>query len=176
MHNPAYNRTEAMEKHRELLIKKRKHLDGLIELIERRIKWDDSISFKEFDATEIKRCREQYADEVKERWGATDAYAQSKKKTHRYSKEDWKSISDTEQGIFNEFAALRGGDPAGKEAADLVRRWQQHISDNYYTCTNEILAGLGEMYVGDQRFTQSIDKSGEGTAEFMSMAIAAYCK
>lgn len=74
------------------------------------------------------------------------------------------------------FAALRGQDPAGEAAQALVRKWQDFITANYYTCTKEILAGLGQMYTADERFTRNIDKQGEGTAELMARAIEAYCR
>jgi hypothetical protein len=57
-----------------------------------------------------------------------------------------------------------------------VKSWQQCITDNLYPCTDEILAGLGQMYVCDERFTANLDKYGEGTAKLMSDAIKIYCK
>jgi hypothetical protein len=57
-----------------------------------------------------------------------------------------------------------------------VKKLQDHITGNYYLCTNEILAGLGQMYVGDERFKANIDKNGDGTAEFVSQAIENHIK
>ena len=68
-----------------------------------------------------------------------------------------------------------GNTPESDSAQALVRKWQNYITENYYTCTKEILSGLGMMYVGDERFKANIDKCGEGTAEFMSKAIEFYC-
>ena len=80
--------------------------------------------------------------------------------------------------IFAEFAACKanGVSAASVEAQALVAKLQTHITENYYTCTDEILAGLGKMYVSDERFTKNIDKYGDGTAEFASEAIASYCE
>ena len=80
--------------------------------------------------------------------------------------------------IFAEFAACKasGASADSAEAQALVAKLQVHITENYYTCTDEILAGLGKMYVADERFKKSIDKSGEGTAEFASETIAEYVK
>ena len=58
----------------------------------------------------------------------------------------------------------------------MVKKWQNFITENYYSCTEEILAGLGEMYVADERFRENIDRHGDGTAQFMGDAITAYCK
>ena len=80
--------------------------------------------------------------------------------------------------IFREFAecANAGETPEGSRAAGLVERWRNHITENYYECTLEILEGLGKMYVEDGRFKENIDQFGEHTAEFMSRAIESYCK
>ena len=76
---------------------------------------------------------------------------------------------------MDEFAALRSSDPAAEEAQALAARWQQYITDNFYTCTKEILRGLGQMYVCDERFKANIDSHGEGTAEFMAKVLEIYC-
>lgn len=62
------------------------------------------------------------------------------------------------------------------ESQALVAKLHAHITENYYTCTDEILAGLGKMYIADERFKKNIDKYGEGTAEFAFEAIAAFCR
>ena len=80
--------------------------------------------------------------------------------------------------IFAEFAACKesGASADSAEAQALVAKLQAHITDNYYTCTDEILAGLGKMYVADERFKKNIDKYGEGTAAFVADAIEVYCR
>lgn len=111
--------------------------------------------------------KQQYAQEARERWGSTDAWKQSQGKT---------PDAGQMEEIFRGFAALREQGPAHSDTQAQVRRWQQFISDNLYTCTDEILAGLGQMYVCDGRFQANLDKYGEGTARLMSDAIAIYCK
>ena len=80
--------------------------------------------------------------------------------------------------IFAEFAVCKqsGAEADSNEAQALVAKLQAHITENYYTCTDEILADLGKMYVADERFKKSIDKYGEGTAAFTSEAIAVFCR
>ena len=80
--------------------------------------------------------------------------------------------------IMVEFAAcMKGGEtPNSAEAQGLVKRLQSHITENYYNCTNEILAGLGQMYVADERFKSNIDKHADGTAAFICEAIKIYCR
>ena len=119
-----------------------------------------------------------YKTEVCERYGNTSAYREHEQKTKNYTKEKWAEANDGMMAIFAEFAECKknGASADSAEAQALVAKLQAHITENYYTCTDEILAGLGKMYVADERFKKNIDKYGEGTAEFASDAIEAYCK
>ena len=118
--------------------------------------------------------KKQYEVEARERWGGTEAYREYDKKTNGYTKEKWAEANDGLIAIFAEFATCKanGATPESVEAQALVSKLQNHITDNYYTCTDEILAGLGKMYVADERFTKNIDTYGDGTAEFAAKAIA----
>ena len=117
-----------------------------------------------------------YKTEARSRWGATDAYREHEQKTKNYTKEKWAETNDGMMAIFAEFAACRasGASADSDEALALVAKLQSYITENYYTCTDEILAGLGKMYVCDERFKNNIDKYGEGTAKFASEAIDYY--
>jgi hypothetical protein len=119
-----------------------------------------------------------YENEARERWGNTAAYREHEQKTKNYTKEDWAEANDGLMAIFAEFAMCKnnGASADSAEVQELVAKLQAHITDNYYTCTDEILAGLGEMYVADERFQNNIDKYGEGTADFVSKAIEIYCE
>ena len=117
-----------------------------------------------------------YETEARSRWGNTDAYREHERKTKNYTKEKWTEANDGMMAIFAEFAACKG---SGKNADSddvqaLVAKLRAHITANYYTCTDEILAGLGQMYVADERFKKNIDKYGEGTAEFAAEGIRIY--
>ena len=118
-----------------------------------------------------------YETEARTRWGNTDAYREHEQKTKNYTKEKWAEANDGLMAIFAEFATCKasGVTPSSAEAQALVSKLQAHITAHYYTCTNEILAGLGKMYVCDERFKKNIDKNGNGTAEFAAEAIAVYC-
>ena len=93
-----------------------------------------------------------------------------------YDDERLKQISGEGEGILREFGEMRHLPPESQEAQALVKRWQDYITANHYRCTMEILSCLGQMYVGDERFAESIDQNGEGTAAFLSAAIEIYCK
>ena len=113
-----------------------------------------------------------YENEVKQRWGETDAYKEYEQKSIT------QSVNDGLMTVLAKFAeCMKAGNTAdSEEAQDLVQELQNYITANYYTCTNEILAGLGQMYVADERFKNNIDKHTPGTATFVSAAIAIYCQ
>ena len=117
-----------------------------------------------------------YSAEARERYGGTAAYREHEQKTKNYTKEKWAEANDGLMAIFAEFAACKasGSSADSAEAQALVAKLQTHITANYYTCTDEILAGLGKMYVADERFKKNIDKYGEGTAEFAAEGIRIY--
>ena len=121
---------------------------------------------------------ENYKTESRSRWGNTDAYREHEQKTKNYTKEKWAEANDGLIAIFAEFAACKasGASADSNEAQLIVAQLQAHITANYYTCTDEILTGLGKMYVADERFKKNIDKYGEGTATFVSESIASYTK
>ena len=119
---------------------------------------------------------DKYTPEVRERWGDTEAYREHEKKTKGYTKEKWAEANDGLMAIFAELAICKtnGASADSAEVQALVDKLQAHITANYYTCTDEILAGLGKMYVADERFKKNIDKYGEGTAEFAAEGIRIY--
>ena len=127
-----------------------------------------------FDNSEF----EAYKAEAREKWGKTDAYKEHSDRTGNYSKEKWNALSLEMDRIMAQFGLCmkNGESPASAQAQDLVKALQEHITGNYYHCTNEILAGLGQMYVADERFKGNIDKHGDGTAAFICEAIKAYCR
>ena len=117
-----------------------------------------------------------YETEVRSCWGNTDAYREHEQKTKNYTKEKWAEANDGLMAIFAEFAVCKnnGTSAASAEAQALVAKLQAHITANYYTCTDEILSGLGKMYVADERFKENIDQYGDGTAEFAAEGIRIY--
>ncbi len=124
--------------------------------------------FGEFDPDE-------YAEEVDQRWGETEAFEESARRTSTYTKNDWQAIQNEASDIYRQFVSLMEADvsPASDEARVAVEAHRAHISRWFYECTSEIHKGLGSMYTGDPRFTANIDEAGEGLANYMSEAIAA---
>ena len=98
------------------------------------------------------------------------------KKCKNYSKENYVELAQKATSVFAAFAKIKGEDPAGSEVQKLVLMWKAFITENCYECDDAVLLALSEMYVADSRFKENIDKSGEGTAKFMTEAIQHFCK
>ncbi len=171
-----YKKEDALKRQRELLKLKRQRLDNLIDLLDANLKGDNTMNFKEFDRSTIEEAKRKYAKEVEEKWGDTDAYAKSKAKTEQYSNEDWEKVMSKMDTILKKFADQIDAAPESQIVQALVEEWRNFITESYYDCTVEILAGLGEMYVADERFTKNMDKFCVGTTVLMSKAIKVYCK
>ena len=171
---PDNDRTEALQKHRTLLLMKRRRLDDMLRLVDETIggiaMYDERPKPTQADWESVK---EQYAREAAERWGNTEAFLESREKHKDYTPEKEAQILAEQEEIFNAFGRCAG--PESVEAQKLVKRWQAHITRYHYNCTDSILACLGQMYANDPRFRENLDKYGPGTAQKMSDAIAAYC-
>ncbi len=176
--SPNYNKTNALSEQKQLLMLKKQRIERLISALDDAVKGVDTMNFDAFDNKEYDAAREKYAAETKEKWGNTDAYKQYSDKTSSFSKQKWNEVNTAMDSIIAEFSECMnsGASPSDNSAQSLVKKWQDFITENNYNCTKEILAGLGEMYVGDERFKKNIDKHSEGTAEFMCKAIGAYCR
>ena len=172
--SPDFDRGKALEQQIELLTLKKEHIENLIDLA-RGIQLL-GVRHLKFDAFDTKKIDE-YAAQAKASWGNTPAYKEFEEKSKGRTKEQDRDISLGMMNIFAEFGAIRTTDPASEEAQALVKKLQGYITENFYTCTDEILNGLGKMYSGGGEFTKNIDSyGGEGTAEFAHQAIEIYCK
>ena len=130
------------------------------------------MDFSAFDTGKM----DEYAAKAREAWGDTPAYREYEQKTKGQSKAEALEVRRQMMGIFAEFGAIKDGDPASPEARALVRKLQDFISAHYYTCTDQILSGLGQMYAAGGEMTGNIDScGGEGTAVFASRAIRVFC-
>ena len=171
--NPDFDREKALSEQIKLLKLRREQIDSLISLAEKiKNKEEKILDFSAFDKTKLK----EYETEAKKRWGKTSAFKEFESKNEGRSDDENSFIASEMMEIFAEFGKISDKKPESEEAQKLVKKLQSFITENYYNCTDEILLGLGQMYVFDERFTENIDKAGgKGTAEFVSKAIAAHC-
>ena len=172
--SPDFDRSKALEQQIELLKLKKEHIENLIDLAKGiKLLGVKKMNFDAFDTRKI----DEYAAQAKASWGTTPAYKEFEEKSKGRTKEEEKIIYQGMIDIFEEFGQIRNTDPASGEAQALVKKLQNYITEHMYTCTKEILSGLGKMYVGGGDFTKNIDSyGGEGTAEFTHQAIEIYCR
>lgn len=170
--NPEFDVEEALAQQIHLLELQRSHVEELIAFA--RAVQKEGVNHMDFTAFE-KTDLNQYAQEVKERWGSTPAYREYQQKTHGSTPQEQEETGKQLLSILASLGALRRLSPTEHAVQEKVAELQAFITANYYTCTNEILGGLGQMYLADERMRENIDRAGgEGTAEFASRAIAAY--
>lgn len=171
--SPDFDQQEALSQQIHLLELRLKHTKELISFARKiQEKGVNSMDFHAFDQTKIDR----YAAEVKERWGNTMAYKESQIKAQGKTQAESAEASEKFMSLFATLGTLKSLAPEEKQVQDIVKQLQDFITENYYTCTDEILKGLGQMYVCDERMKLNIDKAGgDGAAEFARQAIEAYC-
>lgn len=168
--SPGFSPREALEQQIALLELQQQRLSRVIlyarEILEKGV---SEMGFKAFDKTEI----EQYAAEARQRWGDTAAYREYEQRKAKPSDR----MADRLMSIFAELGQLAHLSPEAQPVQQKISELQGFITENCYTCTNEVLAGLGELYTTDTRFRENIDRAGgEGTADFAGKAIAFYCR
>lgn len=171
--SPGFDPDEALRQQIRLLELRRERLDALIGLArDIQQKGVSSMNFDAFDTGEIDR----YAAEAKERWGNTDLYHAYEQKTRGQSAADQKQTGEALMALLAETGALRPLRPESEAVQQKIAALQAFISEHYYPCSKEVLSGLGEMYVCDERMRENIDQAGgEGTAAFVRDAIMVFC-
>ncbi len=170
--SPTFQPQEAIAQQIKLLELQRKHIDDLLSLArDIQKKGADIMDFQTFQKTEL----EAYAKEVKQRWGSTGAYREFEQKSAGKSKENLKETAKELLSLFSDLGSMRTLSPEEPAVQAKIGELQTFITEHYYTCTDEILLGLSQLYVGDERMKHNIDRAGgEGTAEFTRQAISTY--
>ena len=171
---PNFDPMAALEDQIRLLQLRREHLDQLIDHARQIQKTGVmNMNFKAYDTKKL----DAYAAEAKQRWGHTDAWRESQEKTRGKSPDQLASEADGLMDLFRRLGQYRTGDPAAPEVQALIGELQRYISDHYYSCTRQILFGLGQMYAAPGEMNENIDRAGgEGTGDFARRAIESYCK
>ena len=168
-----FDKTKALEQQIELLELKKEHIENLLNMCKYlKVRGVKKLNFSAFDTSKL----DEYAKKAKEQWGDTPAYKEYAEKSKNWTKEYQSGLMADLSKFFEEFGTMKEQDPASKEVQDGVKGLQDFITQNMYTCTNDILYGLGTAYVAGGEMTQNIEKmGGEGTAAFVFEAIRIYC-
>lgn len=174
INSPDFDRNKALEQQIELLKLKKEHIENLMNFaMGIKLMGTKNLDFKAFDRSKL----DEYSAAAKELYSKTPQYKEMMEKTGNKTREENELMADRFMLLFKEAGSIKDKDPGCPEAQDLVRRIQDFITENMYTCTDKILDGLGRMYSGGGDFTRNIDEyGGEGTAEFVDRAIGIYCK
>ena len=168
-----FDKTKALAQQIELLELKKEHIENLLNLC--RYLKARGVRHLNFDAFDTKKLDE-YSKKAKEQWGQTPQYKEFAEKSKGWTKEYESCLMADFSKLFEEFGTMKEMDPASAEVQSQVKKIQDFITKNMYTCTNDILYGLGTGYVGGGELQENIDKmGGKGTAEFIFNAIKIYC-
>ena len=172
--SPGFDRGKAIEQQIEMLLLKKEHLENLIDLA-RGIKLTGGKPTMDFSAFDTKKIDE-YAARARASWGTTPEYREFEEKSKGRSKAETAALNEQMMRLFAEFGAIKGEDPASERAQQLVKALKDFITAHFYTCSNQVLSGLGQMYAGGGEMTANIDRyGGEGTAAFANAAIQVFC-
>lgn len=173
MDSPDFDRSKALEQQITLLTLKKEHLENLI-CLAREIKMIGvkKMDFSAFDTSKL----DEYAAQAKASWGNTPEYHEYEEKAKGRTKQEEQNIGENMMQIFTEFGTMLDLQPDSEKVQVQVKKLKDFITENFYTCTNDVLNSLGKMYAGGGDFTTNIDNAGgAGTAEFVSRAIKIYC-
>ena len=173
INRPDFDREKALEQQIQILEMKRERIGELIQLAERiRTGGNKNMGFEAFDTKKL----HEYEEKAKAYWGDTPAFHEYERKAEHRTDSESEDVASQMMEIFSEFGKIRNGDPASETAQNLVEKLKRFITEHYYTCTDEILSGLGKMYAGGGEMTENIDRQGgKGTGDFAERAIRIYC-
>lgn len=174
MENPDFDQAKVLSQQIDLLTLRRRHLDDLLKLARQlQRKGENNMDFKAFDTSKI----DEYTEKAKASWGDTAEYKECEKKHGKRSSADSKKAAEGLMAIISDFAPLREKHPSDAAVQAQVKKLQDFISENYYSCSKETLSGLGKMYAAGGDFTKNIDAAaGDGAASFINEAIQIYTK
>ena len=174
--DPAFDRRQALLDHRELLSHRRDRIDRLIRAVDRTLasmregtELEERIMFDGFDNVA-------YAEEARQRWGHTEAYKESQRRTARYSEADWTAIQAEQTDILRQIADLADRAPGEPEVQRAVQRMHAFIDELFYTCSRDVFRGIGDLAAEDERFTATYEKLRPGLAAFFQQAVHIYCE
>lgn len=176
--DPSFDRRRVLLEQRAELTRRAERTAAMIRAIDEALafidgrKGDEAMDMKAlFDGFDPS----QYEEEAKRRWGHTEAYEESMRRTQRFSEEDWKRLRDEQSALYAEAAALlrAGTPPDSTEAMDVAERFRLSIDRWFYPCSHEMHRNLAALYESDPRFAENMDKHGRGLTAFLTQAIRA---
>ena len=172
--SPSFDRSKALEQQIRLLEMKKEHLENLIALARgiKRTGVEEHMDFSAFDTKKL----DEYAAQARASWGTTPEYREFEQKSKGRSQAESAELNARMMGIFAAFGEIKNESAASEKAQQLVKKLRDFITAHFYTCSDQVLSGLGQMYVGGGDMTANIDRyGGKGTAAFVHEAIQVFC-
>ncbi|SPU05153.1 ArsR family transcriptional regulator [Bacillus tequilensis] len=170
--HPNFDRKAALQSQKDMLMKKKQRMEEMIQTIDRTLQsieggklMNKRDLFAGLSMKDIEEHQQTYADEVRRLYGR-EAAEETEKRTSAYSADDWRAIMTEFDSIYRRIAARMEHGPGDPEVQEAVGAFRHHICQYHYDCTLDIFRGLGEVYITDERFTDSINQYGEGLAAF----------
>ena len=178
--SPNYSRTEALKRHLDILQAQKERIDALISLVKTEIAGNPAPSFTPFSDAKVLELKEKYRSEVLKRWGDTESFKEYEtaflSQPQEKQEDQLKKFRFVSKDTFERLAQFQNQSPACQEVQQIVKEWQQYISESFYKCDNKILLYLGQLYIGAERFSNYINRFGSGNlASFFSEAINIFC-
>lgn len=178
--SPNYSRTEALKRHLDILQAQKERIEALISLVKTEIAGNPAPSFTPFSDAKVLELKEKYRSEVLKRWGDTESFKEYEtaflSQPQEKQEDQLKKFRFVSKDTFERLAQFQNQSPACQEVQQIVKEWQQYISESFYKCDNQILLYLGQLYIGDERFSNYINRFGSGNlASFFSEAINIFC-
>lgn len=180
LYAPHYNRSEALERHLSILEAQKERIDAIIALVKNEINGEKNLTFTAFSQSKVFELQTQFRDEIIERWGDTQSFREFEEifssQSRKIQNEQIDSFYHKAQKLFEKLAMYEGKNPSCEEVQQIVRKWQEYISEYFYQCDNHMLSYLGNLYITDERFSEFINRFGsENLSMFFSKAIEIYC-
>lgn len=179
---PDFDRIKALESHRKMLKQQAERFEKLVKTVDRTIedlKGGNHMTKEHFEAFDMKAMmneHKKYEAEAEQRWGETDAYKQSSKRTKSYTEDDWRQIHRESAEIDARLIELMDSNALAEDerVQKCIHDKRMHLNKYFYDCPVAMIGGLGQMYIDDPRFTKNIDKAREGLAAYMRDAMVYY--
>ena len=180
MDSPQFDRREALLWQKRYLLHEKARIDAMLQALDKTLNTSERIGEETTMAAEEKRAgfdfsRNPYEEEARRRWGDR-IVDESNARLAGKSPAEQAAMGEEMSALFTRLADLRTQNPASAAVQAEMEAMYRFFNDNFAHYTPQAFAGLGQMYVCDERFTQNIDQFGQGLSAFLEKAMGIYAE